>query len=362
MHAAGRVALHTTRAGALMNLSSYAWPVAIGVMIFVTFNALIIASAILVLAERKIMGFIQQRYGPYLVGPWGLMQPFADILKLLFKEELRPKGADKWLFTLAPVLAIVTAFVAFATVPFGAETTLFGLLDRPIKLGITDVNVGVLVVFAVTSMGVYGIVLAGWSSNSKYALFGGLRASAQMISYELAYATSLAAVILLAGSLSLREVVDSQTGMWLGFIPKWYVWLQPVGFIIYVIAGVAETNRAPFDFPEAEQELVAGFNTEYSSVRFAMFPQAEYINMVTMSAVATDLYLGGWHFPGIPVALGWLVFIAKVAVILFVYIWMRWTVPRYRYDQLMTFGWKWLFPASVINLIVTAAAVLYFNA
>jgi NADH-quinone oxidoreductase subunit H len=362
VHAAGRVALHTTRAGALMNLSSYAWPVAIGVMIFVTFNALIIASAILVLAERKIMGFIQQRYGPYLVGPWGLMQPFADILKLLFKEELRPKGADKWLFTLAPVLAIVTAFVAFATVPFGAETTLFGLLDRPIKLGITDVNVGVLVVFAVTSMGVYGIVLAGWSSNSKYALFGGLRASAQMISYELAYATSLAAVILLAGSLSLREVVDSQTGMWLGFIPKWYVWLQPVGFIIYVIAGVAETNRAPFDFPEAEQELVAGFNTEYSSVRFAMFPQAEYINMVTMSAVATDLYLGGWHFPGIPVALGWLVFIAKVAVILFVYIWMRWTVPRYRYDQLMTFGWKWLFPASVINLIVTAAAVLYFNA
>jgi NADH-quinone oxidoreductase subunit H len=345
-----------------MDLSSYAWPAAVGVMIFVTFNALIIASAILVLAERKIMGFIQQRYGPYLVGPWGLMQPFADILKLLFKEELRPKGADKWLFTLAPVLAIVTAFVAFATVPFGAETTLFGLLDRPIKLGITDVNVGVLVVFAVTSMGVYGIVLAGWSSNSKYALFGGLRASAQMISYELAYATSLAAVILLSGSLSLREVVDSQTGTWLGFVPKWYVWLQPIGFIIYVIAGVAETNRAPFDFPEAEQELVAGFNTEYSSVRFAMFPQAEYINMVTMSAVATDLYLGGWHTPFIPDSIGWVGFLLKVGFILFVYIWMRWTVPRYRYDQLMTFGWKWLFPASVINLIVTAALVLYFNA
>jgi NADH-quinone oxidoreductase subunit H len=345
-----------------MNLGPYAWPIAIGVMIFITFNALIIASAILVLAERKIMGFIQQRYGPYLVGPWGLLQPIADIAKLMFKEELRPKGADKWLFTLAPVLAIVTAFVAFATVPFGAETTLFGLLDRPIKLGITDVNVGVLVVFAVTSMGVYGIVLAGWSSNSKYALFGGLRASAQMISYELAYATSLAAVILLAGSLSLREVVDSQSGTWLGLVPRWYLFLQPIGFLIYVIAGVAETNRAPFDFPEAEQELVAGFNTEYSSVRFAMFPQAEYINMVTMSAVATDLYLGGWHFPGIPPGFGWLVFLAKVAFILFVYIWMRWTVPRYRYDQLMTFGWKWLFPASVINLIVTAAAVLYFDA
>jgi NADH-quinone oxidoreductase subunit H len=345
-----------------MDFAPYLRPAAIGVMIFITFNALIIASAILVLAERKIMGFIQQRYGPYLVGPWGLLQPIADIVKLLFKEELRPKGADKWLFTLAPVLAIATAFVAFATVPFGAETTLFGLLDKPIKLGITDVNVGVLVVFAVTSMGVYGIVLAGWSSNSKYALFGGLRASAQMISYELAYATSLAAVILLAGSLSLREVVDSQSGSWLGFIPRWFVFLQPLGFIIYVIAGVAETNRAPFDFPEAEQELVAGFNTEYSSVRFAMFPQAEYINMVTMSAVATDLYLGGWHTPLIPDQYGWIGFLLKVAFILFVYIWMRWTVPRYRYDQLMTFGWKWLFPASVLNLVVTAALVLYFNA
>ena len=336
-------------------------PAVIVGMIFIVFNALIIASAILVYAERKIMGFLQQRYGPYLVGPHGMMQPFADILKLLFKEELMPKGADKWLFTLAPVLAVVTAFVAFSAVPFGAETTLFGLLDEPIKLGVADVNVGVLVVFAVTSMGVYGIVLAGWASNSKYSLFGGLRASAQMISYELAYATSLAAVILLAGSMSLREVVDSQSGTWLGFIPQWYVFLQPVGFVIYVIAGVAETNRAPFDFPEAEQELVAGFNTEYSSVRFALFPQAEYINMVTMSAVATDLYLGGWHLPGIPVWLGWLVFLGKISVILVAYIWARWTLPRYRYDQLMYFGWKWLFPASVLNLLATAAAVLYFN-
>jgi NADH-quinone oxidoreductase subunit H len=192
---------------------------------------------------------------------------------------------------------------------------------------------------------------------------GGLRAAAQMVSYELAYATSLAAVILLASSLSLREVVDSQSGTWFGFIPRWYVFLQPLGFIIYVIAGVAETNRAPFDFPEAEQELVAGYNTEYSSVRFALFPQAEYINMATMSAVATDLYLGGWH--GIPLldayGLSWVTFLLKVGVILFTYIWMRWTLPRYRYDQLMGFGWKFLFPASVINLIVTAALVLYFN-
>jgi len=333
-------------------------------IIGLTFFMLINASAVLVLAERKIMGFIQQRYGPYLVGPWGLLQPLADIAKLLFKEELRPKGADRWLFTLAPILSVTAAFAAFAAVPWGAETTLFGLLDQPVALGVADVNVGLLVVFAITSMGVYGIVLAGWASNSKYSLFGGLRASAQMISYELSYATALAAVILLAGSLSVREVVDAQSGTWFGFLPQWYVFLQPLGFVIYVIAGVAETNRAPFDFPEAEQELVSGYNTEYSSVRFALFPQAEYINMVTMSAIATDLYLGGWH--GVPLltalGLGWLVFLGKVSLILFGYIWMRWTVPRYRYDQLMSFGWKWLFPASVVNLIATAALVLYFDA
>jgi NADH-quinone oxidoreductase subunit H len=333
-------------------------------IIGLTFFMLINASAILVLAERKIMGFMQQRYGPYLVGPHGVLQPLADIIKLLMKEELRPKGADKWLFTLAPMLSVTAAFAAFAAVPWGAETTLFGLLDTPVKLGVADINVGLLVVFAITSMGVYGIVLAGWASNSKYSLMGGLRAAAQMISYELAYATSLAAVILLAGSLSLREVVDTQAGTWFGFIPRWLIFLQPVGFIIYVIAGVAETNRAPFDFPEAEQELVAGYNTEYSSVRFALFPQAEYINMTTMSAVATDLYLGGWH--GLPFldayGLSWVTFLMKVGAILFTYIWMRWTLPRYRYDQLMAFGWKVLFPLSVINLIVTAALVLYFNA
>jgi len=331
-------------------------------VIGLTFFMLINASALLVYAERKVMGFMQQRYGPYRVGPHGLLQPFADILKLLFKEELRPKGADKWLFTLAPMLSVTAAFAAFATVPWGGETTLFGLLDDPIKLGVADVNVGVLVVFAITSMGVYGIVLAGWSSNSKYSLFGGLRASAQMISYELSYATALAAVILLAGSMSLREVVDAQAGFWFGFIPQWYVFLQPLGFVIYMIAGIAETNRAPFDFPEAEQELVAGYNTEYSSVRFALFPQAEYINMTTTAAVATDLYLGGWHGPFLPPELEWIWFLVKVGIILFAYIWVRWTVPRYRYDQLMTFGWKWLFPAAVINLILTAAGVLYFNA
>ena len=337
-------------------------PAVVGLMIFIVFNALIIASAILVYAERKIMGFMQQRYGPYLVGPYGMMQPFADILKLLFKEELRPKGADKLLFTLAPVLAVVTAFAAFSTVPFGGETTLFGLLQQPMKLGVADVNVGVLVIFAVTSMGVYGIVLAGWSSNSKYALFGGLRASAQMISYELSYATALAAIIMLAGSMSVREMVDAQTGYWLGgWIPKWYLFIQPVGFIIYFIAGVAETNRAPFDFPEAEQELVAGYHTEYSSMSFALFFLAEYINMVTVSAVATSLYLGGWLGPLLPDWMGWIWFLVKVFALLFFYVWMRWTLPRYRYDQLMEFGWKWLLPISVVNLLATAALVLWIG-
>jgi NADH-quinone oxidoreductase subunit H len=208
-------------------------------------------------------------------------------------------------------------------------------------------------------MGVYGIVLAGWSSNSKYSLLGGLRSSAQMISYEISYGLSFAAVIMLAGSLSLREIVDHQAGYWLGFIPQWYVFLQPVGFFIFLTAGVAETNRAPFDFPEAEQELVAGYHTEYSSMSFALFFLAEYVNMVTVSAVATNLFLGGWHGPLLPEWLGWIWFFVKLFAILFFYIWMRWTLPRYRYDQLMEFGWKWLLPVAVINLLVTAGVVIY---
>src|SRR5687767_11258806 len=258
-----------------------------------TFFMLINASALLVLAERKIMGFMQQRYGPYLVGPHGLLQPLADILKLLMKEELRPKGADKWLFTLAPILSVTAAFAAFATVPWGAETTLFGLLDEPVKLGVADINVGLLVVFAITSMGVYGIVLAGWSSNSKYSLMGGLRASAQMISYELAYATSLAAVILLAGSLSIREVVDAQAGFWYQVVPRWYVFLQPVGFIFSVIPAAAGTNRDPFDFPGAEKELLAGYNTDKGRCRSQCFPKPNNTNLRTRSPSAPDCISGG---------------------------------------------------------------------
>ena len=328
-------------------------------LIAVVFHALLISAAVLVYMERKVAAFIQQRYGPYLVGPRGLLQPIADIVKLLFKEELRPKSADTLLFYAAPILSATAAFAAFAVVPFGTETTLFGLLDEPIKLAVADVNVGLLVIFAVTSMGVYGIVLAGWASNSKYALLGGLRSSAQMISYEIAYGLSFAAVIMLAGSLSLRDIVDQQSGYWFGFIPRWYIFLQPLGFLIFLTAGVAETNRAPFDFPEAEQELVAGYHTEYSSMSFALFFLAEYVNMVTVSAVATDLFLGGWHGPLLPEWLGWVWFLIKVFALLFFYIWMRWTLPRYRYDQLMEFGWKWLLPAAVLNLLVTAFVVVW---
>src|SRR5262245_18695354 len=330
-------------------------------LIGIVFLALQISAAVLVYMERKVAAFVQQRYGPYLVGPRGALQPLADIVKLLFKEELRPKAADSLLFYVAPVLSAVAAFAAFSVVPFGADTTLFGLLDRPIHLAAADVNVGLLVIFAITSMGVYGIVLAGWASNSKYSLLGGLRSSAQMISYELSYGLSFAAVIILAGSLSLREIVGQQEGYWLGFIPKWFIFVQPLGFFIFLTAGIAETNRAPFDFPEAEQELVAGYHTEYSSMSFALFFLAEYVNMVTVSAVATDLFLGGWHGPLLPEWLGWVWFLAKVGFLLFFYIWMRWTLPRYRYDQLMTFGWKWLLPAAVLNLLVTAFVVIYWN-
>jgi NADH-quinone oxidoreductase subunit H len=328
-------------------------------LIVVVFHMLLASAAVLVYMERKVAAFIQQRYGPYLVGPRGLLQPIADIVKLLFKEDLRPRAADTLLFYAAPILAATAAFAAFAVVPFGTETTLFGLLDEPIKLAVADVNVGLLVIFAVTSMGVYGIVLAGWASNSKYALLGGLRSSAQMISYEIAYGLSFAAVIMLAGSLSLREIVDGQQGYWFGFIPRWYIFLQPIGFLIFLTAGVAETNRAPFDFPEAEQELVAGYHTEYSSMSFALFFLAEYVNMVTVSAVATDLFLGGWHGPFLPAWLGWVWFLVKVFALLFFYIWMRWTLPRYRYDQLMEFGWKWLLPAAVLNLLVTALVLVW---
>jgi NADH-quinone oxidoreductase subunit H len=330
-------------------------------LIFIIFQVLVLASAFMVWMERKVCAYIQDREGPNRVGPAGLLQPFADVIKLIFKEDLRPKAASALIFAIAPVISTATAFAAFSVVPFGSEITLFGLLKEPIRLEVTDVNVAVLVIFAVTSMGIYGIVLAGWSSNNKYSLLGGLRSSAQMISYELSYGLALAAVVMLAGSMSLREIVINQSGYWWYVIPKWYIFLQPLGFLIYMTAGVAETNRAPFDFPEAEQELVAGYHTEYSSMSFALFFMAEYINMITVSAVATSLFLGGWLGPFLPEWLGWIWFMIKVLLILFFYVWMRWTLPRYRYDQLMEFGWKYLLPAATLNLIATAALVIWLG-
>jgi NADH-quinone oxidoreductase subunit H len=339
--------------------------IAYAAIIGTIFLGLQIGAAVMVYAERKVAAFMQQRWGPFLVGPKGLLQPLADIVKLVFKEDLRPKAADAFLFTIAPIISVATAYVAFAPVPFGADTTFFGLLDEPISLLIADINVAVLVIFAVASMGVYGIVLAGWASNSKYSLLGGLRSSAQMISYELAYGISLATVILVADSMSLKEIVNLQAGYWYGFIPKWNVFfLFPFGliaFLVWGIAGIAETNRAPFDFPEAEQELVAGYHTEYSSMAFAMFFLAEYINMITVSAVATNLFLGGWHGPFLPPELGWIWFLIKTGILLFFYLWLRWTLPRFRYDQLMSFGWKLLLPVATVNLLLVAAGVLYFG-
>src|SRR5436305_4832213 len=329
------------------------------VLTLFVFVMLLNSAAVMVYVERKVAALLQQRMGPYLVGPKGMLQPLADVIKLMFKEELRPRAADAFPFALAPITAATCAFAAFAVVPFGAETTLLGWIPEGLRLQVADVNVAILVVFAVASMSVYGIVLAGWSSNSKYSLLGALRSSAQMISYELSYGLALASVLVIAGSLSLRDIVNSQAGSWFHVIPRWYLFLQPLGFLIYMTAGVAETNRAPFDFPEAEQELVAGYHTEYSSMSFAMFFMAEYINMVTVSAVATSLYLGGWLGPILPSWLGWLWFLLKVLLLLFFYVWMRWTLPRYRYDQLMQFGWKVLLPLSVVNLLLTAAGVLY---
>src|ERR1051326_2526454 len=340
------------------------------VLTLFVFVMLLNSAAVMVYVERKVAAFLQQRLGPYLVGPKGMLQPMADVIKLMFKEELRPKAADAFLFALAPVISATCAFAAFAVVPFGATTTLAGWLPEGLRLQVADVPVAILVVFAIASMSVYGIVLAGWSSNSKYSLLGGLRSSAQMISYELSYGMALASVLLVATSaaaaepatsMSITQIVDGQAGAWAHVIPRWFIFLQPIGFLIFLTAGVAETNRAPFDFPEAEQELVAGYHTEYSSMSFAMFFLAEYVNMVTVSAVATDLFLGGWHGPFLPVSVGWIWFLLKVASFLFFYVWMRWTLPRYRYDQLMAFGWKVLLPLSVVNLLVTAAGVLYFS-
>jgi len=324
--------------------------------------------------ERKVVGRIQNRWGPTRVGPFGLLQPLADGIKFILKEDMVPDSVHKGLYILAPALALTMSLISIAVIPFGENITVHGT-TTPLQItGVTqtvghptDINIGLLIILGVTSIGVYGVALAGWSSNSKYALLGSLRASAQMISYELALGLSLVGVLILAGSFSLRHIVDSQSQTWfLGSInthlPHWYIFPQVIAFFIYLMAAFAETNRIPFDLPEAETELVAGYHTEYSSMKFAMFFMAEYVNMITVGCIATLLFFGGWHGPlfGPPLLQSLLPifwFSVKIFFFMFLYIWIRGTLPRFRYDQLMAFGWKVLLPLAIANIIVTSLIV-----
>jgi NADH-quinone oxidoreductase subunit H len=387
--------------------------------IIVVLLVLLTALAYLTWFERKVVAHIQARWGPYRVGPHGLLQPLADGVKFLFKEDVTPAGADKFAYFLAPFLALSLAITSIAVIPFGPkEFTIFG---QSTPLAITNLNIGLLILFAITSMGVYGVALAGWSSNSKYPLLGGLRSSAQMVSYELALTMSVVGVILMAGTFNLSEIVNSQQGFHWGFVPRWNVIGSPMpqvlGFFLFFIAAIAETNRAPFDLAEAESELVAGFHTEYASFKFAMFFMAEYSSMITVSCLATILFFGGWlspfpqtsiwawtHYiptavfalaglaliihgvryltalgrvvlpvlglalcglallcsrPGvIDIVQGPFWFLMKIAIFLFVYVWVRGTLPRFRYDQLMGFGWKLLLPLSILNVVITSLAIV----
>src|SRR5215469_4790861 len=335
----------------------------IALVVFIMLTAV----AYTTLLERKVVGHIQNRWGPTRVGPFGLLQPLADGIKFILKEDMVPDAVHKGLYILAPALALTMSLISIAVIPFGESITVRGT-TTPLQITgvsgdpITDINIGLLIILGVTSIGVYGVALAGWSSNSKYALLGSLRASAQMISYELALGLSLVGVLILAGSFSLRHIVDSQSGRWFGVVPHWYIFPQFIAFFIYLMAAFAETNRIPFDLPEAETELVAGYHTEYSSMKFAMFFMAEYVNMITVGCLATLLFFGGWHGPlfGPPLLQSLLPvfwFSLKIFCFMFLYIWIRGTLPRFRYDQLMAFGWKVLLPLAIANIIVTSLIV-----
>ena len=321
----------------------------------IAFVVVLMIVAYTVLAERRVLALIQGRLGPNRVGPGGILQPFADLLKFIFKEEVVPDKATKFIYFLAPFLAIVGALMSIIVYPFGPDVNL--PLIGTVRLVAAQFDVSLLYVLAITSIGVYGIALAGWSSNNKYSLMGGLRASAQLISYELSLGLSLVGVVLMSGTLDLFQIVQQQSG-WYGL--QWNLFKLPfpqiIGFIVYMISAIAETNRVPFDLPEAETELVAGFHTEYSALKFALFFMAEYVNMFTVSMLATTLFLGGWNGPFVeqfPV-LGVFYFLGKVIFFLFLYIWLRGTLPRFRFDQLMNFGWKFLLPVSIFNVILTA--------
>ena len=322
--------------------------------ILIVLNATLVAVTYMVLLERKVIAWTQSRLGPMRVGPYGILQPVADAVKLMIKEDITPTRADKWVFTAAPIISMVPALVVYAVIPFGSEVSLFG---RQVTLYVTDINVGLLYVVGVASVGVYGIILAGYASNSKFPLLASLRASAQLISYEVSVTLTLVSVVLLAGTLSMVGIVEAQRADGV-----WYIFVQPLAFALIIIGGLAETNRAPFDLPEAEQELTGGFHTEYSGMRFALFFLAEYANMIVVSSVATTLFLGGYlrPFPNIAafgflnIIPSWTWFLVKSFLFLYFFIWIRATLPRYRYAQLMRLGWKVLIPLAIGNLVVTA--------
>lgn len=318
------------------------------VKIGLVFFLLLTGAAYMVLAERKLLGRMQLRYGPNRVGPFGLLQPLADAVKLITKEDFIPARGDKVLFFVAPGIAAVTALLTFAVVPFGPPISLFG---REVPLVICDLNIGVLYFLGLSSLAVYGVTLGGWASNSKYALLGSIRALAQLISYELSMGLAIVPVVLMARSFSLTDIVNAQAG-----IP--FALKNPLAFIIFLISVLAESKRVPFDMPEAENEIVAGFHTEYSGMRFGLFFVGEYINVIILSSMVTVFFLGGWHGPLLP-PIVW--FFAKVMLIAFCFIWTRGTLPRLRYDQLMHFGWKILVPLALANVIISGALLLWLN-
>lgn len=331
------------------------------IKILFVLTVMLLTVSYLVYFERKISAWAQNRLGPNRVGWQGILQPFADVFKLLLKEDIVPERANKYVHAIAPMIALFVAFTTYAVIPIGPTINVFG---KKIDLVVADINMGILYVLALTSLGVYAITFAGWSSGSKYSLLGGIRSSAQMISYEISMGFSIGGVLLLAESLRPIDIVNSQAG-WM-----WNAFIQPIGFITFVVSAFAETNRLPFDLPEAEPELVGGFHTEYSSMKFAAFFLAEYANMIIASALIVTLYLGGWHVPYIE-TLGlssWLVtltqvaaFFVKMGALLFFFIWVRWSIPRFRYDQLMNLGWKVMFPLSLVNIVWVAALIMIFK-
>jgi NADH-quinone oxidoreductase subunit H len=330
--------------------------IASAIQVMIVVLAVLTACAYATWLERKVVAHLQHRIGPSYAGPYGLLQPIADAVKLLFKEDLVPDSVERLTYALAPMVSFVPALLSFAVIPYSPGFEVFGIEFTGV---ISDLNIGILWIFAVTSLGVYGIILAGWSSGSKYSLLGGLRSSAQMISYEIAYGLSIVGVILIANTLSMTELVDMQQTDSVWFFKNWFVWRQPFGFLLYLTCAIAETNRAPFDMPEAESELVGGYHTEYSSMRFSLFFIGEYANMLAVACVATTLFFGGWSGPAflsfIPPVI-W--FLIKVFFVMFFYVWLRATFPRFRYDQLMRFGWLVLFPLAILNTLITGLLVV----